>query len=182
MRNYWTLNQQIWTVFACFLSFFFLFIYFLVVCELSVRVLKALSHANMQSLNASAIVWHRAGYRTSVLLWYRPNSLNTVKYRKMSGMEIWRQMTKWVNIIYITKPVCMQHAWLCQDLILLLIGCTLVFCRKNTRSHPETGLTMHLCNVIFCQNRLDKINIKKSIIQDLVLRSTYRYWYRYRKP
>ncbi len=50
-----------------------------------------------------------------------------------------------------------QHQWanmhaaclLCQDLIVLLICCTLVFCRKNTRLHPETGLIMSMSE-IFC--------------------------------
>ncbi len=63
-------------------------------------------------------------------------------------------MTKGVNLISISEPV-----------IVLLIGCIFVFCRKNTRLHRQTGLTISVGDVIYCLNRLDKMEIEKSIGQ-----------------
>ncbi len=74
----------------------------------------------------------------------------------------------------------MQHCLLCQNLIVPLTGCALVFCRKNSRLHQKTGLTISMCNVIFCSNRGDKIGIEKSVAQGSVLKLRYWHGYQYR--
>ncbi len=57
---------------------------------------------------------------------------------------------------------------LCQNLKALLIGCVLVFCSKNIRLQRETSLTRSVCDVIFSLNRLYKIGIEESAIQEPV--------------
>ncbi len=81
---------------------------------------------------------------------------NNVRYRNLVSNDQMSQshQHQWANM----HAACL----LCQNLIVLLIGCTLVFCRKNTRLHPETGLTTSMSNVIFWWNRLDKSSIEKN--------------------
>ena len=80
----------------------------------------------------------RAGYQNLILLWHRPNC----------------QVSKKI-CVSVSQGACS----ILLDLIVLVINC-LEACRKNTRLHPDTELTLLMFNVISCENDFIKLVLK----------------------
>ncbi len=98
---------------------------------------------------------------------------------KCQGLKIGIEWPKESShFISISEPICMQQCSLRQDVKVLLTGFTLFICRKNTRWHAETGLTMSMCT---CNLLLWQIRSKKVLFRNryqICLNDTQPYsWY-----
>ena len=67
--------------------------------------------------------------------------------------------TKLPGIKKICVSVSQGACSILLDLIVLVINC-LEACRKNTRLHPDTELTLLMFNVISCENDFIKLVLK----------------------